>query len=832
MSPDLSGTKFQTSHLSSDPAPPAPAPRTASTGPSTGPSPALRLSSLLCRPRVAAVAALDYLSTSSASARPTKLSCIRWLSQLPLFVVLAAMSHDSSACPSPPRYPSKALPLLLLRAACCIALARAQEEERRKFPPIPKADPISDGVFLRTVELPPLPVDGDGDEGSGSGSGIGDVDRRTRQRLIMYDFRPAFPPYTKESLAELLLIPMQRELVGAEGQVGSEEGEAKSEETGDDDVGGGGPSPGEERQVQEVNVTGEEVEESERLDDPPTAGDSTDDEAEIDTADAVPEEGKSDAIDEAGEPRLESSIGEAKSVSDGSEEHPSISNTKMQEREGDAPHESDGIPLAEAEEKISIPDHEIGPNKDGEVESGSEDVVGEEMEPTSGTLPVADTSESDTHTPEAEYTQETEEEREQKHQQESGTVGINEEDQSTEYETETVEQPHKIISEEKEAHGSLDENSSPPDVGAENELPLEKDFIGDDVDKTSGVDSSASGYNETSLESKEATDVDSELVGSESHPTKEGGDTPETTKSDSLPIEEKNPSSDPKRESEQTDAGPKERITVDYDDDSTISTTTATSSSNINKEANRKFVDGLDEIDKLFESVEVPDELDVGADGSSMQDVLVGQGLKIIWKRARNFGKGVRSKFEDAAESVRKALPLGMLGGDEEEEDVSLESLLDLSKLAEGGLLADKRNEKEVLETESSGSTLDKERQSKRKKDKRERNKEFPLIKTKKAQGLWKFARRKWEQAKHVLDDLLSIFEGRDDEDDGDFGLGDMKPVEVQLGRGATSEAAAGSGLKGDGVPNLGGKFGSEVDESFLKSRYEAMMMQQQKTKK
>jgi hypothetical protein len=50
--------------------------------------------------------------------------------------------------------------------------------------------------------------------------------------------------------------------------------------------------------------------------------------------------------------------------------------------------------------------------------------------------------------------------------------------------------------------------------------------------------------------------------------------------------------------------------------------------------ANHEFVQGLDDIGKLFEDVDVPDELDVGAGGSqSLQEVLVRQGTRIVLKR-------------------------------------------------------------------------------------------------------------------------------------------------------------------------------------------------------
>lgn len=53
----------------------------------------------------------------------------------------------------------------------------------------------------------------------------------------------------------------------------------------------------------------------------------------------------------------------------------------------------------------------------------------------------------------------------------------------------------------------------------------------------------------------------------------------------------------------------------------------------LNTAANDEFVSGLDDVDKFFEEVDPPDELDVGASGLSLQDVLVGQGLQIIKTR-------------------------------------------------------------------------------------------------------------------------------------------------------------------------------------------------------
>ncbi|CAJ1937013.1 unnamed protein product [Cylindrotheca closterium] len=51
------------------------------------------------------------------------------------------------------------------------------------------------------------------------------------------------------------------------------------------------------------------------------------------------------------------------------------------------------------------------------------------------------------------------------------------------------------------------------------------------------------------------------------------------------------------------------------------------------KDVNSDFVEGLDDIDKFFEGVDPPDELDVGASGSSMQDMLMKKGKEILIKR-------------------------------------------------------------------------------------------------------------------------------------------------------------------------------------------------------
>ena len=103
----------------------------------------------------------------------------------------------------------------------------------------------------------------------------------------------------------------------------------------------------------------------------------------------------------------------------------------------------------------------------------------------------------------------------------------------------------------------------------------------------------------------------------------------------------------------------------------------------------------------------------------------------------------------------------------------------------------------------------------------------LPLVKSPGAKRIWKYARRKFEQARHLLDEFFGIFEEDDDVYDGSDGMlgGAVSGDNFRLGK----NNAAGTGwgppsgsAGGGGAPN--GRFGSEVDESFLKSRYEAMM--------
>ena len=72
--------------------------------------------------------------------------------------------------------------------------------------------------------------------------------------------------------------------------------------------------------------------------------------------------------------------------------------------------------------------------------------------------------------------------------------------------------------------------------------------------------------------------------------------------------------------------------------------------------ANQGFVEGLDDFGKFMESVDPPDELDVGASGSSIQEVLMQQGTRIVIKRIQMGVNKVRMTFSAVRRGVQDKL--------------------------------------------------------------------------------------------------------------------------------------------------------------------------------
>lgn len=666
--------------------------------------------------------------------------------------------------------------------------------------PIKNNDPLNDGIYIRSVTLPQhtktgasfdTEQNGDDDDVSSNvndGNHINNEDNiniissrkhsrnnDNRERLIMYDFKPAYPFYTKETLDEVLLLP-QNDVVGDEGD--------------------------EER----VWIEGQNDDEAEEI--------LNSDEAVIDE-DVVVSEGEDDDAAKQGEPTSHEKV----DVNDDDEKGSDASSL-------DYPvvYETEPSPL-DNEQPSTIN------NEEGEADKSlqqSETLNLEEKE--EGTAIHSEEKRNDDEPPYPAPLNER-----------------NYNDESTIYpedlptptgDTEKMHQPLPT-----QHLQSTSTESGEDDLDAKNELVVDDDFISDAPEagerivvtinedneiveqesqqqEEEGVSVSIDPVSEFDIESivKDDGSIDNKDVEGNNKEDLQSDVAPESSETivDTQANVEEEDTNAQEKESGQSDSP---KVTIQYDSDqdtkqssSSTSSSPTTASNTNNKDANRQFVDGLDEIDKLFESVEVPDELDVGADGSSMQDVLVGQGIKIIWKRVKNISMGVKTKVNGITESVKNVLlPLQLDNiwksyDDDSDEDLTLDSLLDLNNKLKKDDNTDGKMKKPQQQDNDSQSSKSNNEKDKSKKD-------FPLIKSPKAQKIWKWSIKKWRQAKHILDDLLSLIGADDgDDDDDNFGLGDLGLDDIQLGNTMGSRA----------------KFGSEVDESFIKARVEEMMKDQQ----
>jgi len=65
-----------------------------------------------------------------------------------------------------------------------------------------------------------------------------------------------------------------------------------------------------------------------------------------------------------------------------------------------------------------------------------------------------------------------------------------------------------------------------------------------------------------------------------------------------------------------------------------------------------EFVSGLEDLDDLFEGIDAPDELDIGSDGSSFQEVLMGSATRVVIKRITVAAKFAKEKCVSGAKSM------------------------------------------------------------------------------------------------------------------------------------------------------------------------------------
>ena len=95
----------------------------------------------------------------------------------------------------------------------------------------------------------------------------------------------------------------------------------------------------------------------------------------------------------------------------------------------------------------------------------------------------------------------------------------------------------------------------------------------------------------------------------------------------------------------------------DSDSSSSTSTQEDINNSNNNKVNSDDFVEGLDDIDKFFEGVDPPEELDVGgASGLSMQEVIMGKGQQILFKKVHQILQGVCKFYSSLHSKVNKQI--------------------------------------------------------------------------------------------------------------------------------------------------------------------------------
>eukprot|EP00956_Cyclotella_meneghiniana_P017052 scaffold27514_cov69-Cyclotella_meneghiniana.AAC.5 len=586
-----------------------------------------------------------------------------------------------------------------LTTAGCLLLSTIKAQQH---PQLPQID-LKNGILKRPLDIDP-------------------------SNYVLYDFKPAFPPYTKESVKELLLFPDQ----------GVSDNDDKKQQVDIED-----------------NVVSDDG-----------AGDvHSDKHVEV----AVDETGTINATDETS----------------------AAEQLHLDSNDARDPDQVDPV----NEDDISASEAIIGSDEGSEINS-------ERQHAASTEITIGDESES------------TELQEDSSHETDDGNGDgiIDDNGQPT-----PIAGATDSIQNEMEEH-TVHEYST-EDFKADDGETQHDSFTSDleanvEID-TSGLEKNEDIDDHTNLITDEDTPIDSSdsvlYVDEEILTTNDETESPSEMHQDSLTVNESAEESTVNTQEDATQQETADRITINYDESPPAVPI------NKDQDANREFVTGLDEIDKFFESVSPPDELDVGADGSSMQDVLVGQGLKIIYKRAKSIGSNVKQRFEKI---VEKALPqqlMNLAREDEEEDEASVEDILNMMKGEVPLILKSDSNAKNNNKyNDKESSKNDATSTSKEEVDKIENR--FPLLKRPRVNKIYRYAKKKWRQAKHLLGDFLSIF-GGDDEDDEEIDFG-----------------AEFSGMNFDDVKSLMEKsraqikksaempqFGSDVDDSFVRSRHQAM---------
>lgn len=91
--------------------------------------------------------------------------------------------------------------------------------------------------------------------------------------------------------------------------------------------------------------------------------------------------------------------------------------------------------------------------------------------------------------------------------------------------------------------------------------------------------------------------------------------------------------------------------------------------SDLASDANFDFVEGLDDLGKFFEGIDPPDELDIGASGLSIQEVLVGKGREILVKKVVQLTYAVKIAWNRLTRIVNKITTRKDTGREENDGD-------------------------------------------------------------------------------------------------------------------------------------------------------------------
>lgn len=551
---------------------------------------------------------------------------------------------------------------------------------------------------------------------------------------VLFDFKPAFPPYTKESLRELLLLPDQG---------GANNDDEQQVDHNEDDVvvndDGAGDVHSEVSQEVAVDETG-----SINISDETSADDQivlhAEDSKDLDEVDPVDEDDISapETIIGSGEGSEINSINEASTettiVNKSDDFLEDSTESESTELKDESPHEDDG--------KSNVLIHDNG--RPTSIAGAADSIQDEMEEDIAHEFSAEDSKVDDSVT-----------------QQGTSTLDL--------------EANVQIDTSGLEMNADIDDHTN---LISDEDIPMD------------------------SLNSASRVGEEVPLATVETKPPSEGHQ-------DSLTVDDFAEESTINTQEDATQQETVDRITIKYDK------MRPAVPINKDQDANREFVTGLDEIDKFFESVSPPDELDVGADGSSMQDVLVGQGLKIIYKRAKSIGSNVKQRFEKI---VEKALPqqlLNLAREDEEEDEESVEDILNMMK-GDGPLNLKKDSNTQNINNAKGSSNNDARSTNKEEVDKVENR--FPILKKPRVNKIYRFAKKKWIQAKHFLGDFLSIFGGDEEvEEEIDFGaeFGGMNLDDVK----SLMEKSRVQIKESDEMP----QFGSDFDDTFVRSRHQAM---------